>query len=162
MDSYAARALVDGRGNQLGLVAVLHRGALPDRETTETLLQIFAVRAAAEIERNRAQRACETSEESYRAIFDAAEDAIFVHDWDSGAILDVSAKATELYGYAREELLRLRVARPEPRPAALHGARGRGDDPARQGARPAAALRLARAPPRRPPDVARGHAQARR
>jgi PAS domain S-box-containing protein len=109
MDSYAARALVDGRGNQLGLVAVLHRVALPDRETTETLLQIFAVRAAAEIERNRAQRAVETSEESYRAIFDAAEDAIFVHDWDSSAILDVSAKATNLFGYARDELLRLRV-----------------------------------------------------
>ena len=110
MDSYAARALVDGSGTPLGLVAVMHRTAPPDRETTETLLQIFAVRAAAEIERNRAQRAAETSEESYRAIFDAAEDAIFVHDWDSGAILDVSAKATDLYGYGREELMQLRVA----------------------------------------------------
>ena len=33
------------------------------------------------------------SEASYRAIFDAAEDAIFVHDIETGAIVDVNPKA---------------------------------------------------------------------
>ena len=50
-----------------------------------------------------------TGEASYRAIFEASEDAIFIHDFDTGAILDVNPKACVTYGYAREELLQLQV-----------------------------------------------------
>ena len=49
------------------------------------------------------QHALANSEASYRAIFDAAEDAIFVHDIDTGAILDVNPKACATFGYTREE-----------------------------------------------------------
>ena len=54
-------------------------------------------------ERKRAAEALRVSEESYRAIFDAAEDAIFVHDIDTGAIVDVNPKACATFGYTREE-----------------------------------------------------------
>jgi PAS domain S-box-containing protein len=108
-DAYAARSLVDAQGKQIGLLVAMDRKPLRDRELTETLLQIFSVRAGAELERRSAQQAARTSEQSYRAIFDASEDAIFVHDWDTGIILDVSPKATEVYGYPRDELLRLRI-----------------------------------------------------
>ena len=101
-DSYAAHSLMSSTGEQMGLVVALDRAALADQALTEALLKIFAARAAAEIERTRA-------EQSYREIFDAAEDAIFVHDWDTGAIIDISAKAAELFGYSREALKRLRV-----------------------------------------------------
>ena len=101
-DSYAAHSLMSSTGEQLGMVVALDRAALTDQALTEALLKIFAARAAAEIERTRA-------EQSYREIFDAAEDAIFVHDWDTGAIIDVSAKAADLYGHTREALKRLRV-----------------------------------------------------
>jgi len=47
-----------------------------------------------------------STQASYRAIFEASEDAIFIHDWDTGAVLDVNAKACEIYGYSREELRR--------------------------------------------------------
>ena len=109
-DAYAARSLVDARGTQIGLLVAMHRQPLADRELTETLLQIFGVRAGAEVERRTAQQAARTSEQSYRAIFDASEDAIFVHDWDTGVILDVTPKAADVYGYSRSELLRLRIA----------------------------------------------------
>ena len=49
------------------------------------------------------QEALANSEASYRAIFDAAEDAIFVHDIDTGAIVDVNPKACAVFGYTREE-----------------------------------------------------------
>src|SRR3989304_5163998 len=55
------------------------------------------------------QEALTASEATYRAIFDAANDAIFVHDLDSGAILDVNQKMTEMYDYALEEARRLTV-----------------------------------------------------
>jgi two-component system NtrC family sensor kinase len=58
-------------------------------------------------ERRRADEALRISEASYRAIFDAAEDAIFVHDIDTGAIVDANPKACEAFGYTREELRHL-------------------------------------------------------
>ena len=109
-DSYAAYALNDAAGVQLGLIAALDRGAMTDRELAESLLKIFAARAAAEVERTRAEQALRHSEASYRSIFEASEDPIFVHDWDTGALLDVSPKAAEVYGYSREEMRRLTVA----------------------------------------------------
>ena len=108
-DSYAARSLLDSSGRQLGLIVAMDRAPMHDAAVTEAVLQIFAVRASAELERERGQAALAASEASYRAIFEANEDAIFVHDWATGAILDVSPKASELYGYPREALQRLRV-----------------------------------------------------
>ncbi|NUZ08331.1 hybrid sensor histidine kinase/response regulator [Piscinibacter koreensis] len=60
-------------------------------------------------ERQRADAALRASEASYRAIFDAAEDAIFVHDIDTASIVDVNAKACADFGYPREAMLRLRL-----------------------------------------------------
>jgi PAS domain S-box-containing protein len=60
-------------------------------------------------ERMRAAEALRVSEASYRAIFDAAEDAIFVHDMDTGAIVDANLKACDTFGYSREEFLSLDV-----------------------------------------------------
>jgi PAS domain S-box-containing protein len=49
------------------------------------------------------------AEESYRAIFDTANDAIFVHDMETGKILDVNRKMCEMYGYTRKEARLLSV-----------------------------------------------------
>lgn len=60
-------------------------------------------------ERKRSDEALRVSEASYRAIFDAAEDAIFVCDIDTGAIVDVNHRACTTFGYSREEFRRLDV-----------------------------------------------------
>jgi PAS domain S-box-containing protein len=60
-------------------------------------------------ERKRSDEALRVSEASYRAIFDAAEDAIFVHDIETGAIVDANPKACATFGYTREEFRRLDV-----------------------------------------------------
>jgi PAS domain S-box-containing protein len=46
----------------------------------------------------------------YRTIFDLANDAMFLHDARTGAILHVNRKMTELYGCSEEEARRLTVA----------------------------------------------------
>jgi PAS domain S-box-containing protein len=109
IEAYAAYPLNGSDGRALGVIAVLSRRPLTDRELTESMLKIFATRAVAEVERQLVEQARRISEESYRAIFEAAEDAIFVHDWDSGAIVDVNPKACEHFGYSREEMKRLRI-----------------------------------------------------
>lgn len=57
------------------------------------------------LERRRAEAALETSEANYRAIFNAASDAIFVHNAQNGEILDANQKACELYGFSVEEII---------------------------------------------------------
>ncbi len=58
-------------------------------------------------ELERAEAALQASEGRYRSIFVAAKDAIIVLDHEAGKVLDANAYACELYGYAREEMLRL-------------------------------------------------------
>ncbi len=53
----------------------------------------------------RHHEALRASEEHYRLIFNAVNEAIFIHDLESGAILDVNAKVLELYDCTREEAL---------------------------------------------------------
>ncbi len=48
--------------------------------------------------------AIKTSESNYREVFDAGSDAMFVHDVDTGAILDVNQRACEIFGYSHDEL----------------------------------------------------------
>ena len=108
-ESYAGVPLNDSSGAPLGVIAVASRRPLTQLDRVESMLQIFAVRAAAELEQLRATEALRRSEASYRAIFETTEDAIFLHDWDSGAIIDANPKACANYGYSREELLLLSV-----------------------------------------------------
>ena len=49
------------------------------------------------------------SEADYREIFDAAGDALFVHDVETGEVVDINRKVTELYGFRRDELDLLNV-----------------------------------------------------
>ncbi|MBX3706404.1 MAG: PAS domain S-box protein [Pseudomonadales bacterium] len=106
--SYAGYPLVDGTGNAIGVLAVLHGGPLPERAVVEALLSTFAVRSSAELERLRMDQALRESEESYRNIFEATDDCIFVHDMQTGAIVDANPRASEVYGYSHAELLALR------------------------------------------------------
>jgi len=101
---YSAIPLFDSRGGSMGLMAIIDRKPLRDCVLTECVLEIFSVRAAIELERRTVDEARRRSEESYRSIFEAAEDALFVLDADTGAILDVNPKACEVYGYTTEEL----------------------------------------------------------
>ncbi len=49
------------------------------------------------------------SEANYRTIFNEVNDAIFVHDIDTGAILDVNESMCETFGYSRHEAMALTI-----------------------------------------------------
>ena len=46
-------------------------------------------------------------EESFRAIFESAPDPVFVHDIETGAILEANRAACDLHGAGIDELRRL-------------------------------------------------------
>ena len=58
-------------------------------------------------ERKRAEAEVKASEANYRAVFNAASDAILIHDLKTGAVLDVNERMCEMYGYTFEEAKRL-------------------------------------------------------
>jgi PAS domain S-box-containing protein len=108
-DCYAGVPLSDSAGRPIGLLAVVSRRPLEDAAFVESVLKIFAVRVVAELERVSARDALLASEASYREIFETSEDAIFVHDWDTCAIVDANPQACRAYGYSHDEFLAVRI-----------------------------------------------------
>lgn len=49
------------------------------------------------------------SEQNYRNIFNASNEAVFIHDAKTGKILDVNDSMLKMYGYQKEEILSLSV-----------------------------------------------------
>jgi len=56
------------------------------------------------------REALEKSERNYREIFNATSEAIFLHDANSGAILDVNQSMLDMYGYRRDQVDGLTVS----------------------------------------------------
>ncbi|HEX7385228.1 MAG TPA: PAS domain S-box protein [Burkholderiaceae bacterium] len=97
-----ARSALHG-GDELGrLSRAFDAMALEVAETQQRLRHDIAERA-------RVQHELAVSEASYRAIFEAAEDVILVHDIDSGAIVDANPKACSSFGYTLDEFRRLDI-----------------------------------------------------
>lgn len=101
--------LVSGSLGEELAVQALHDGAT-DYLLKQRLARLGpavrrAMREAAE--RSRLQKAEEElrrSEENYREIFNATHEAIFVHDAETGEILDVNQTMLDMFGYSRDEL----------------------------------------------------------
>jgi len=85
--SLSASRFNDHEGNPTGMVVFI-------RDITESKL---------------IEKALQESEASYRAMFDSVNDAIFIHDIDTGRIIDVNRKMSEMYGYTTEEARELSV-----------------------------------------------------
>jgi diguanylate cyclase (GGDEF)-like protein/PAS domain S-box-containing protein len=56
-----------------------------------------------------AQLALRQSEERFRTIFDSVNDLIFVRDFETGALVEVNQRVCEMFGYTRDELLKLNL-----------------------------------------------------
>ncbi len=103
-DSYAGYSLLDAHGEQLGIIVALDRGPIADSELTEALLKIFAVRAANELERTRAEQALAASEERYRTIFNSSADQMMLRDAQC-RVVDANPTLLALHGARLDEFV---------------------------------------------------------
>jgi PAS domain S-box-containing protein len=110
-EGYAGIPLYDSRGGVLGLMAIADRQSLRDRSLTESLLKIFSVRAAVELERRNAdqarsekEQALQKSEDRLRATVEAAIDCIIAMDRE-GRIIEFNPAAEQCFGYRKEEII---------------------------------------------------------
>ena len=84
---------------------------MADREKMENLTEELAAarRHIAELERSAPERIIGEKSERFRAMFDSVSEAIFVHDCETGTIMDVNRRTLEMYGFTREEALGLNI-----------------------------------------------------
>ena len=118
MESYVGVALQDRDGQAIGTLCILARHPIVDPKNAEQILRVFGARAAAEIERQRAERAMEqlnqeleirvrdrtaqlaASEERLQTLFNKAADAVFL--LGEAGFIDCNQAAVELFKYSKK------------------------------------------------------------
>ena len=99
-ESYAGMPIFDAAGRALGLISILDTKPLENISLIEEVLKIFATRATAELERQKA----EDKIRQQAALLDVTKDAIIVRGLDN-QILFWNRGAEQLYGSTKAEVL---------------------------------------------------------
>ena len=101
--SYMGSPLFNSVGQIIGIMVTMDHRPLRKLQLAESILGVFAARAASELERKRAEEALRDNEERYRAIAENAYDLIFEIQPD-GAFLYLSPSCQAVLGYQLDEL----------------------------------------------------------
>lgn len=102
-------AVIQTGGKNLGVLCFEYVGKAHHWEQDEIS---FACQLADKIglmllnrRRREAEKELRDSESRFRTIFNSVSEAVFAHDPNNGDLLDVNHRATEIFGYSREEIL---------------------------------------------------------
>lgn len=108
-DNYYAISLKDSSGQVIGHLAILNEQKIRPDISDLPAVQIFAERAAVELERNRTEEAMKDNFELLTAITDGTSDAVFVKD-AAGRYMTMNRACANLLDGSRKELLGLKDA----------------------------------------------------
>jgi PAS domain S-box-containing protein len=107
IQSFAALPM-KANGSILGVLSIASSTEY-DFMKQQSFLEILARHAGIALYNARLYEKLHASEQQVRAILDGVNDAIFIHDADTGDILGVNRKMQEMYGYTIEEISSLTV-----------------------------------------------------
>lgn len=103
-ESYVGVTLWGSDGSPIGLIAVIGRQPLTNQCPAESMLQLVAIRAAAELERKQTEDQLLESETRYKTLLEHAPVAVMINQ--SGRMVLVNRACLELFGaISKEELL---------------------------------------------------------
>jgi PAS domain S-box-containing protein len=95
---YIGTPLRNSAGQVMGILCALFRSPVKTSPAVQEIMNIIAVKAAAEIERKRAEEALRESEERFRTIIHSMQFGIVIIDAQTHTILDANKKALEIIG----------------------------------------------------------------
>jgi PAS domain S-box-containing protein len=104
LEGYCGTPLFNSKGAIVGNLAIMDQKPLSMNAQAQSLLQVFAARAGAELERKRAQEELQESQERYRVLYDEAPLMYFTVDVHL-KILSVNKFGADMLGYTNEELV---------------------------------------------------------
>ena len=116
-ESYVGVTLRGHAGQPLGLIAVVSRAPLQNRDLAEGVLRLAAVRAASELERLETDRSLRESEQQARQLFARHASAMLIIDPETGLILDANRAAINFYGWSIDTLTRMTIQQITAQPA---------------------------------------------
>ena len=90
--AYAGVPLVASGGGTIGLIAVLWRTPLEDPGQAQSVLEIFAGHAAAEMERQQVRQALLASQRRYRAFIERSVESLFRVEFEPPVPLDLAVE----------------------------------------------------------------------
>ena len=103
-ESYIGIPLWDSKGQTIGLIACIGCEPIRNRTTCETILQIVAVRASAELERKISGEELRRSEKKYRQLITTLNEGIWAIDEESNTTF-VNPRMAEMLGYEPDEMI---------------------------------------------------------
>ncbi|GFE69950.1 hybrid sensor histidine kinase/response regulator [Chroococcus sp. FPU101] len=103
--SYAGVALTNSSSELLGHLAVLDEQPMENESRYRTVLEIFASRAAAEMERLQIEEALKLSEEKFSKAFRSSPNAITISTLRDGRYIEVNESCLQMLGYSHEEMI---------------------------------------------------------
>lgn len=103
--SYSGIALVNLAGQLMGHLAVLDILPMENEPRNTALLEIFAARAAAEMERQQTEAALRISQEKFSTAFRSSPSGISISTLKDGRYIEVNDSYLRLLGYCREEMI---------------------------------------------------------
>ncbi|MDB9315671.1 ATP-binding protein [Spirulina sp. CS-785/01] len=98
VESYVGIPLFNSTGTIVGHLAVLDTQPLQPKQNYEQILQIFAARAGAELERKQAEDALQASEQKYRTLVQTAN-CIILRWTHQGIITFINQFGLDFFGY---------------------------------------------------------------
>jgi two-component system, cell cycle sensor histidine kinase and response regulator CckA len=104
VESYLGVPLFDTAGRVIGHLAVLDTKPMPEDPQAMAILEIFAARAGAELERKRALDAVQREKEFSEAVIDSLPGFVFVVN-PKGEVIRWNRNAETILGYSHDELL---------------------------------------------------------
>ncbi len=100
--SYIGVPLFGGSDQVIGILSLLHDQPMKNEHRTQSMIHIFAERAAAELERKQAEEAQRKAEAKYRSIFENAIEGMFQTTVD-GHYISANPALARIYGYDSPE-----------------------------------------------------------
>ncbi|MCK9593720.1 MAG: PAS domain S-box protein [Methanoregula sp.] len=95
---YIGTPLRNSAGEVMGILCALFRSPIKPSPAVQEIMNIIAVKAAAEIERKRTEEALRESEKRFRTIIHSVQFGVVIIDAQTHTILDANKKALEIIG----------------------------------------------------------------
>ena len=104
IEGYIGTALLDSQQRVFGILVALYRRPITDSGFAESMLQIFAVRAAGELERKQTEVRLRESEERFRQVTEHIGEVFWMSDPTKNQMLYISPAYEAIWGRTCESL----------------------------------------------------------